>query len=128
MMQVSDLGNQTIAMMFESPLHAKKTIVVLTAAESDRLWHGVRHLIQPEFWGRLQGDLVVWQDTPSSLTWQKAGRDYHVGEVATSTRLEYHFSQYPWLWLSTILLGIGLFTFLTAYLLRRFKRKHHPTV
>ena len=124
-LQVSEFGRNTVAMMLESPLHAQKTALLITAADATHLSQGVRHLITPEIWDNLQGDVAVWRDDPKSLTWQRAGPDYHVGTVSLTTQLEYRFSQNPWMWAATVLALLGAFAWLTRVLLLRFKRKHH---
>jgi hypothetical protein len=128
LVQVSDLGRNIVAMMFESPLHAGKSVVTVLAAEAARLFDGVNQLIEPTLWENLQGDVAIWRDEPTTLTWQQTGRTYHVGTVSISTRLLYYFSHYPWLWTSTVLVLIGLFALLTRALLVRFKRRYHGEV
>ena len=123
--QESELGQKKAVMMFESPLHAKKTVVLFVAANALQLQQGMNRLVEPEFWENLRGDLVVWDDRPSSLAWQKAGPDYHVGKINFTPRVEYYFSHYPWLWVTSLLVLIGVFAIFTRIGLSRFKRKHH---
>ena len=127
-LQVSPLGRTTVAMMMESPLHARKTVFLITAADSAQLHGGVRRLLTPEFWENLRGDVAIWRDVPETLTWQQAGADYYVGEVSMKTQMEYRFSSSPWVWVSAVLALLGAFALLTRVLLRRFARRHHGDV
>ncbi len=124
-LQVSALGRNSVATMMESPFHAQKTVLLITAADTAQLSHNVNRLLTPELWENLQGDVAVWRDEPQSLTWQRAGLDYHVGKVSVTTHLEYRFSQSPWVWTLTVLALLGVFAVLTRILLFRFRHKHH---
>jgi hypothetical protein len=98
---------------------------LITAADAPLLSRNVNRLLTPELWENLQGDIAVWRDEPQFLTWQRAGLDYHVGNVGVTTRLQYHFSQSPWLWAGVVFAVLGAFAMLTRSLLFRFSRKHH---
>ena len=123
--QVSSLGRTSVAMMMESPFHAQRSVFLITAADPAQLYGGVRRLLTPEFWENLRGDVAVWRDAPGTLTWQQAGADYYVGKVSMKTRMEYRFSNNPWMWVSTVLVLLGVFALLTRALLLRFSRRHH---
>ena len=67
---------------------------VITAADGRTLAAGVAHLVQPEMWNRLEGDISFWRDEPGSMVSHKLGADYHVGELTPWWRANFYFSQY----------------------------------
>ncbi|MBM3226899.1 MAG: cellulose biosynthesis cyclic di-GMP-binding regulatory protein BcsB, partial [Candidatus Tectomicrobia bacterium] len=125
MLQQSALGPWTLAMMFATPSQAPQTTVLFVAAEPTSLWRGMQRGVEAAFWENLQGDVVLWGDTPASLAWQRAGTTYHLGDIGLTSRLEYYASHYPWFWSILTIVLLGLFAYLTRMLLRRFQRRHH---
>ncbi|MGH7860176.1 MAG: cellulose biosynthesis cyclic di-GMP-binding regulatory protein BcsB, partial [Candidatus Binatia bacterium] len=123
--QESGIGHSVIGMTFESPLHAKRSVVAVVAADTDRLVRGVGLLIEPELWENLEGDIALWRERAETLSWQKAGRDYYIGDPGTATRMQYHFSRSPWIWVSAVLLALVLLALLTRRLLARFDAREH---
>ncbi len=126
--QSGGLGDNVLMTQFESPLLAGKTITVITAENPELLWQGVSHLMKPELWNNLQGDLVLWNIFSTNLNWLSAAKTYHVGEINFNHGLAYYFSHHPvYGTLLTMLLLIFL-SGLIYLLLRYYKLRHHPTV
>ncbi|NOX42297.1 MAG: cellulose biosynthesis cyclic di-GMP-binding regulatory protein BcsB [Gammaproteobacteria bacterium] len=123
--QQTGFGSQGNIMQFESPVSSGKTVTIFTAENADFLLQRMREAMDPKVWGALQGDLVVWKETPESVRWQKLSTNYNVGNVSISTRAEYYFIQHPWYSLAIIIGMIILLVVLTRVLLTRFKRAHH---
>ena len=126
MSQASELVSHALAMQYRSPVASGRTAMAIMAANEDVLLQGVTELIKPEIWNDLQGNVVIWNKGAESVSWQKAGGDYTVGEVSVSSRLEFYFSRYPWLWFITLLALTVLLAWVTIRMLRRFRLKNHP--
>ena len=122
------LGRFNAALQFESPIDSKKTVTVFTSEDSLQLEQGIADLVKPQVWGALEGDIVLWTDALSPVHRQKAGDDYHVGNIGPGTRLGYYFSQNTLYGVAGILLLVLILVLLTRYLLIRYRRKHHPSV
>ena len=124
--QASELVNHALAMQYRSPLASGRTATAVMATNGELLLQGMGELIKPEIWNDLQGSVAIWNKGADSVSWQKAGGDYTVGQVGVPTRLEFYFSKYPWLWFISLLLIVVVLAWVTARLLRRFRLKHHP--
>lgn len=124
--QASALVSHALAMQYRSPVASGRTALALMAANEDVLLLGMTELIKPEIWNDLQGNVVIWNKGAASVSWQKVGGEYTVGEVSVPSRLEFYFSKYPWLWFITLLALTVLLAWVTVRLLRRFRLKNHP--
>lgn len=124
--QVSDPPDRIMAMQYQSPFARAKTVTVFVAANADILEHGMMELVKPEIWDGLQGDLASWRKGDANLSWQKAGSDYTIGKVNFSSRLEFYFSKYPWLWFVTLVVLVLILAALTSRMLMRFRQKREP--
>ena len=124
--QASELVSHALAMQYRSPVASGRTATALMAANEDVLLQGMTELIKPEIWNDLQGNVVIWNKGAESVSWQKAGGEYTVGEVSVPSRLEFYFSRYPWLWFITLLALAVLLAWVTVRLLQRFRLKNHP--
>ena len=125
MTQVSDLTSSAVTMQYRSPLSSGRTATVFAGANEDMLLQGMGELIKPELWDALQGNLVVWTKGVEAVSWQKVGGDYHVGAISTPARMEYYFSNYPWLWFIALMVLVVLLALLTTRMLNRYRRRHH---
>jgi len=74
----------------------------------------------------VQGNVVIWNKGAESVSWQKVGSDYTVGDVSVPSRLEFYFSRYPWIWFITLAVLAVLLAWVTVILLRRYRLNHHP--
>jgi cellulose synthase operon protein B len=124
--QASELVSHALAMQYRSPGASGKTATALMAANEELLYQGTTELIKPAIWNDLQGNVVIWNKGAESVAWQKAGGDYTVGAVSVTSRLEFYFSRYPWLWFIMLLVLTLLLAWVTTRLLRRFRLKNHP--
>ncbi len=125
--QTGSLGELGLTLQFESPLAAKKVAWVVTAQTPELLAQRVETMIGPDLWDRFQGDAAVWQSTPESLSARRLGSSFHVGTINPFIGIEFYFSQYPWIWMGTLVVLLSVFAWLTLALLRRFKKQHHGT-
>lgn len=113
---------------FESPAQPGRSVLLLTAREPALLLHRASQLIQPDYWYNMQGALTLWDERKESLRWQEPETRYTVGRGSINHRLTYYFDHYPWALLATSLtLFVGL-ALLLLWMLRRFKRRHHPEI
>jgi len=126
--QSGGLGDNVVMTQFESALLSGKTTTVITAENSELLWQGVSHLVKPELWNNLQGDLVLWDMSSSDLNWLAAADTYHVGEINFNHGLAYYFSKYPVYGTLLTMLLLILLSGLIYLSLRYYKLRHHPTV
>lgn len=113
---------------FESPTQPGRSVLLLTAKEPTLLLERAVQLAQPDYWYNLQGGLALWDERKDSLRWQAAETSYTVGQGTASNRFSYYFEHYPWALLGTV---VGLFTglaLLLLWMLRRFRRRHHPEI
>ena len=124
--QASELVSHALAMQYPSPVAAGRTATALMAANEDLLLQGMTEFIKPAIWNDLQGNVVIWNKGAESVSWQKAGGDYTVGAVGVTSRLEFYFFRYPWLWFGMLVVLTLLLAWITTMLLRRFRLKHHP--
>ena len=124
--QASELVSHALAMQYRSPVASGRTATALMATNEELLLAGTTELIKPEIWNDLQGNVVIWNKGAESVAWQKAGDDYTVGSVSLTSRLEFYFSRYPWLWFGLLFALVLLLAWVTMRLLRRFRLKHHP--
>ena len=83
-------------------------------------------IVMPGIWNDLQGNVVIWNKGPESVSWQKVGSDYTVGEVSLPSRLGFYFSKYPWIWFIALVALAVLLSWATVVLLRRYRLKNHP--
>jgi len=123
--QTSDLTRSALTMQYQSPLSSGRTATVFAGANEDVLLQGISELIKPELWDDLQGNLVVWSKGVEAVSWQKVGADYHVGAISTPVRVEYYFSNYPWIWLVVLAVLLVLLALLTTRMLNRYRLRHH---
>lgn len=124
--QASELVSHALAMQYRSPVASGRTATAVMAANEDVLLQGMTELIKPEIWNDLQGNVVIWNKGAESVSWQKAGGDYTVGEMSVPSRLEFYFSRYPWLWFIVLLALVVPLAWATVRMLRRFRLKNHP--
>ena len=54
------LGRFALAMQFESPRKSGQSVMALVAEEPALLEQATRRLVQPDAWGALSGDTVLW--------------------------------------------------------------------
>lgn len=122
------LGEHGVLMAFESPGQSGRSVLLLSAAEPDRLKERAAQLVQPEYWFNLRGSLVLWGERPETLRWQPARQTFTVGDGPTQAQLSHLFGLYPQaLWI--LLLGLAaLLALLLLILMRRFRRHHHPLI
>lgn len=115
-------------MAFESPLRAGRSALLLTAQEPALLLQRASQLVQPDYWYSVRGALTLWDERKESLRWQEAVARYTVGQRSIGGRLARYFDRYPWALLVTAsVLFVGL-ALLLLWMLRRFKRRHHPEI
>ena len=124
--QASELVSHALAMQYRSPVASGRTAMAFMAANEDVLLQGMTELIKPEIWNDLQGNVVIWNKGAESVSWQRAGGEYTVGEVSVPSRLEFYFSRYPWLWFVALLALTALLAWVTVIMLRRFRLRNHP--
>jgi hypothetical protein len=124
----SDLGQDAIALQYQTRGGNAYTTTVFTAATGKILADHLANLIQPDKWGALSGDYVVWRDDKNYLYSQQVGKKYLFGKVGLSSRLEYYFNQHPVFWLVALFVLILSLGLVTLRLLMRYKHRHHQNV
>lgn len=115
-------------MAFESPTQPGRSVLLLTAREPTLLLQRASQLAQPDYWYNLQGALALWDERKESLRWQEPEIRYTVGQGSIDSRLSYYFDHYPWALLAVALALFVVMALLLLWMLRRFKRRHHPEI
>ena len=98
----------------------------LAADDPALLQSRVQTLIEPAVCGRLEGDVMLWQDADTVHT-DRVGDTRMRGSAGWAMRLSYLLSQRPVYWVGAGLL-ILLLAWSTRALLLRFKARRHPGV
>ncbi len=122
--QSGGLGRQALGFSFRHPERPAR-LVTAFVAEGD-LYPAIRALTSPALWSQMKGDLIVWREGSRTLSWQRIGEPFQIGDAGVKTALLFHFSRHPWYWLLAVFAVLCLFAALTHFLLDRFKRRHHP--
>lgn len=110
-------GNLAAAMAFESPLQAKRSVVVLFADKAADLRKISDALTDPERVSSIQGDFAVIDD--KLIDHAKVSPTYYLGDLPNLSKLRWFFSDQPWL---LSLLGLLLSILAAAIVYRPLRR------
>lgn len=106
--------------LLRNPLSAENApVLVITAANSERLAERVATLVTPQVWSQLDGGLMLWRDTDSPVTTMRVAGDFEIGERSDWLLLRLWLSNQPWYWLALVVTGALLVVFSAGWLLRR---------
>jgi len=113
------LADGAALMQFESPFAPKQSAFLLTAVRPDLLKLNTNRVVTPPYWEALKEDIAVWSEGHESLVTESAAAKFVVGQVDPLTRVEYTFSQRPWIWVAVIVGVVILLTVLIGWLLKK---------
>ncbi len=114
MIQSGGLGNNALMVAYKSPYDPESTMTVVTASTSEDLEENVNLLVEPQMWGQLAGDLVLWRPNSEFVWAQRAGPIFHVGSINFFELMRYHMARAPWWWI----LGFGIVIIVMAWTVR----------
>ncbi len=123
-----DLNNSVILLQYESPFNRERSVLMLSALNSESLASEISALIQHKTWGKLAGGMFLWQTETQSAQQFESAQSFYIGDADLRSRIGFYFSDSPVAAILTILVGILLFVIVSRWLLVRFRRKHHPNV
>lgn len=104
---------------------ANKLITLITADTPKQLLRSIKDLVSPEIWGRLRGDVVVWDKDKNLVITQQIGDVFYRGQTSTHNQLAYHFSNHLYQWLLAVIGLIITVSWLIHRWLNRFKAQQH---
>ncbi len=114
-----------VAMAFQSPFDAERSVTVFTAETGEKLHHYMEALVQPTLWSNLSGDVALWTNETASMNTQEIASKFYLGDAGVRDKMRFRISDNPWWWIAGVFVLIFLLAWLTRVLLnRRFVRRH----
>jgi hypothetical protein len=128
------LKNSGIMMQMENPQHNNGTLTLILADGEQEIQLATEDLV--ELWPALsnaKGDTLFWgrkgenQQLDYNVLKLNA-HEYHIGDISWWQRMTY-FAMYNPIFLLSVILGfVFLVTWLTSWVLRRYRHNHHPDI
>lgn len=124
-LNLSAFGDITALMAFESPLQAKRSVVMVYADKPGDLTKVSSVLTDGERVGTLKGDLAVLQNKDVKHT--KVSATYYLGSLSASDRVKWFLADHP-TWMGALAILAVVFLSVLAYspLSRLLKRRIKP--
>ncbi|SDI70285.1 cellulose synthase subunit [Paraburkholderia steynii] len=117
------LSQQLLVMQYRDA--AGRALTVLTSASADELLDGVSRLVEPTYWGGLDGNVAVLSFNHPGLWTAQIGDTYETGTLGAMEWLGFSLSRHPWLGYAALVLLLAVFAASTSLLLKRYHQKQH---
>jgi hypothetical protein len=120
--QVAGLGSQ-FAMLSYPATNGTGLVLAVLSDTKNALYPGVEELINRGLWDKLQGNVFLW-DKEAKFSWLQEGNTISLGEKL-SLNMSGHFSNYPWQWLTLIVLVLVLVAWFIHKFLNKYQQRTH---
>ena len=117
------LSQQLLVMQYRDT-HGR-ALTLITSASADELLDGVSRLVEPTYWGGLDGNVAVLSFNHPNLWTARIGDTYETGRLGAMDWLGFSLSRHPLLGYALLVLLLAVFAASTALLLKRYHQKQH---
>lgn len=124
--QTGGLSTQRAALMeYRLPGTSDRTLLVLTAHDAAVAAKAAKALWDFDTQGAVRGDMAFlrWDDGKTQVDSLQVGQSYRVGSLTPLTKLDFFVYTYPWAFFITVLVALGLLSFLVYRILKRYRRR-----
>jgi hypothetical protein len=121
--QTGDLGDEYLMMSYPSQ-NGKGVVLALLSEANNSLHTGFSEMLSGGLWNELQGNVFIWNKN-KQFHWLQEGNIITVGDGNFRLVMIKHFSDYPWQWLSIVVLLVLLVAWVTHKLLQKYQQNTH---